>query len=219
MTPHSLVGCKKTFHMNLLSSTSAVKIEEVPDRRWWPSARLWNDITKKTNSMELSHSLEAASCEATQEFLNIFFEPERFVTVFITAHHWSPSWARSIEFIQPLPISPWSRIILSTCLHLGVLSRLFPSVFLTNNLHAFFFSPFEPHALVNSSSLTWPFHNQENYDIWGALLTAYNRLSLWSWSPLERANFNHWIRVDVSLFFHLKTEAGTVSETLCFLVI
>jgi hypothetical protein len=48
--------------------------------------------------------------------------------------------------------SPRSILILSTHLRLGLPGGLFPSGFLTNNLHVFLFSPFVLHASPISSS-------------------------------------------------------------------
>jgi hypothetical protein len=63
----------------------------------------------------------------------------------------------SIHSIPPYPISLRSILILSTHLRLDLPSSLFPYGFTTNILYAFLFSPFVPHALPISSSLTWTF--------------------------------------------------------------
>jgi hypothetical protein len=76
--------------------------------------------------MELSPSWEAA-----------FYGTRRFITVFMRALHWSPSWARSIQSIPPHPISLRSSLILSTNLRLGLPGGRFPSGFPTNILYAF----------------------------------------------------------------------------------
>jgi hypothetical protein len=57
---------------------------------------------------------------------------------------------------QPIP-SHLSKIslILSTHLRLGLPSVIFLSVFLTNNLYAFLFSPFVLHTQLISPSFTW----------------------------------------------------------------
>jgi hypothetical protein len=89
--------------------------------------------------MELSPSWEAANCAATQE-LPAFYGTWRFITVFTRPHHWSLSWARSIQSIPDHLISLRSILILSTHLHLGRHSGLFPSGFPTNILYAFLFS-------------------------------------------------------------------------------
>jgi hypothetical protein len=61
--------------------------------------------------------------------------------VFTRSLHWSLSSARSIQSITSHPISLRSILILSTHLHHGLPSGLFPSDFPTKILYAFFFSP------------------------------------------------------------------------------
>jgi hypothetical protein len=89
--------------------------------------------------MELSPSWEAANCAATQELPSILRNPKfhhhvhkspTLVLILsqIDAGHTTPSYLRSL-------------LTLSTCLHLGLPSCLFPSGFSTNILHAFLFSP------------------------------------------------------------------------------
>jgi hypothetical protein len=76
-----------------------------------------------------------------------FYGTRRFITVFTSALHWSPSWARSIQ-----SISLRSTLIFSTHLRLGLPSGLLPSGFHTNILYAFLFSPiratFHAHRLL-----------------------------------------------------------------------
>jgi hypothetical protein len=55
-----------------------------------------------------------------------FYGTRRFITVFARALHWSLSWARSIQSIPSHPISLRFTLILSTHLHLGLPSGLFP---------------------------------------------------------------------------------------------
>jgi hypothetical protein len=69
-----------------------------------------------------------------------FYGTRRFITVFTRALHWSLYWARSIQS-HPIPISLRSILILSTHLHLGLPSGLFPHGFPTNILYAFLCSP------------------------------------------------------------------------------
>jgi hypothetical protein len=70
--------------------------------------------------------------------------------VFTRALHWFPSWARSIQFIPPHPISLRSILIVSSHLRLGLPSGLFPSGFPTKILYAWVL-----HDLPISSTLTW----------------------------------------------------------------
>jgi hypothetical protein len=64
----------------------------------------------------------------------------RLNTEFTRALHLFLSWATPIQSTLPHPTSPRSILILSTYLHLGLPSGLFPSGFPTNNLYAFCFS-------------------------------------------------------------------------------
>jgi hypothetical protein len=54
-------------------------------------------------------SWEAAGCLATQDFHNIFMEPKGSLPY--SGLHWSLSWARSIKFILPHPISSKNHIL------------------------------------------------------------------------------------------------------------
>jgi hypothetical protein len=70
-----------------------------------------------------------------------FYGTQKFITVFTRALHWSLSWVTSIQSIPFHPISLRSILILSTHIHLGLPSSLFPSDFPTNILHVFLLSP------------------------------------------------------------------------------
>jgi hypothetical protein len=70
-----------------------------------------------------------------------FYETRRLITVFTRAPQCSLSWARSIQSIPSHTISLRSILILSTHLHLGLPSGLFPSGFPANILYAFLLSP------------------------------------------------------------------------------
>jgi hypothetical protein len=63
-----------------------------------------------------------------------------FITMFTRALHWSLSQAKSVQSIPPHAISLRSTLILSTHLHLGLPSGLFPSHFPINILYVFLFS-------------------------------------------------------------------------------
>jgi hypothetical protein len=78
--------------------------------------------------MQMSPSWETASCVATQE-LPAFYGTWSLVTVFTRALHWSLSWARLIQSIQPHPVSLRSILILSTHLYLVLPSGFFVLAF------------------------------------------------------------------------------------------
>jgi hypothetical protein len=78
-----------------------------------------------------------------------FHGTRRFNNEFTRALHLFLSWARPIQSTPPHPTSQKSIIILFTHLRLGLPSGLFPSVFPTNHLYAFLFSPIRA---------TWPVH-------------------------------------------------------------
>ena len=59
----------------------------------------------------------------------------RFITALTSVRHLSLPWASPIQSIYPLPTSWRSILILSTHLHLGLPSGLFPSSFPTKTLY------------------------------------------------------------------------------------
>jgi len=67
---------------------------------------------------------------ASQEIPHIF-GTWRFITILTSARHLSLSWANSIQSPQPPPTSWRSILMLSSHLHLGLSSGLFPSGFPT----------------------------------------------------------------------------------------
>jgi hypothetical protein len=93
--------------------------------------------------MELSPSWEAANCVATEELSSILWNPKVHYRVDrspplvpilspVTLVHTIPSYLSNIH------------LVLSTHLHLGHPSGLFPSTFPTNILYTFIFSPIRP---------------------------------------------------------------------------
>jgi hypothetical protein len=64
-----------------------------------------------------------------------FYGTRMFITAFASARHLSLSWASSIRCIPPPPTSWRSFLILSSHLHLGLPSGLFPSGFPTKILY------------------------------------------------------------------------------------
>ena len=82
-----------------------------------------------TYSMVQSPSWEANWFAASQEIPRILWNS--FMTSFTSARHLSLSWASSIQSMPTNSTSWRSILILSSHLRLGLLSGLFPSVFLT----------------------------------------------------------------------------------------
>jgi hypothetical protein len=115
-------------------------------------------ITLTHSLMEPNPSWEAANCAATKEFPSILWNPKVHDHV-----HNRPPPVPILGQIDPVHTTPsyLSKIllILSTPLHLGLPSGLFPSGIPTNILYVFLFSPpFVLHVLPISSSLTWSFY-------------------------------------------------------------
>ena len=70
-----------------------------------------------------------------------FHGTRRFITALTTVRHLSLSWASPFQSTYPHPTSWRSILILSTHLHLGFPSGLFPSGFPTNTLYTPLSSP------------------------------------------------------------------------------
>ena len=75
-----------------------------------------------------------------------FHRTRRFITTLTSVRHLSLSWASPIQSIYPHPTSWRSIVILSTHLHLGLPSGLFPSGFPTKTLYTPSPHPYAPHA-------------------------------------------------------------------------
>ena len=78
--------------------------------------------------------LEKLTGSAASQEIPRFFGTQRFITVLTSAHHLFLSSANSIQSPQPPPTSWRSILILSSHLHLGLPSGLFPSGFPTRTL-------------------------------------------------------------------------------------
>jgi len=70
-----------------------------------------------------------------------FYGTRRFSTAITSSRHLSLSWASSIQSITPPPIFWTSILILSSHLHLGLTSGLFPLGFPTKTLYTPLLSP------------------------------------------------------------------------------
>jgi hypothetical protein len=93
----------------------------------------------------------------------------RFITVFTTACHCSPSWARCIQSTISLPIYLRTILILSSHLRLDHPSGLFPSGIPTKILYTFLISPM---------CAKWPSHPIVLYLI--TLIICGEAYKLWS---------------------------------------
>ena len=78
-----------------------------------------------------------------------FHGTRRFITALTSVRHLSLSWASPIQSTYPHPTSWRSILTLSTHLHLGLPSGLFPSGFSTNTLY---------NPLSSTIRATWPAH-------------------------------------------------------------
>jgi hypothetical protein len=74
------------------------------------------------------------------KYFSAFYGTQRFITMFISALHWSLFWAKWIQSIPLKPVSLISILILSSNLHVGLPSGLFYSSIPTRTLYAFIFS-------------------------------------------------------------------------------
>ena len=84
--------------------------------------------------------------------------------VFTRACHLSLSWARWIKSMPPHPTSWRSILILSSCLHLGLPSSIFPSGFPTRSLYTPLLSPVHvtcPSHLICLNLIIWIVFGEE----------------------------------------------------------
>ena len=89
-----------------------------------------------------------------------FHGTRRFITALTSVRHLSLSWARPTQSIYPHPTSRRSILILSTHLHLGLPSGLFPSGFPTKTLYT---PPLLTHTRhMSSSSNSSRFYHPHN---------------------------------------------------------
>jgi hypothetical protein len=98
-----------------------------------------------------------------------------FITMFTRAFHWYLSWARLIQSIPPHPISLRYIFTLSTHLHLGLPSGLFPSGFPINILHAFPLLPHSCYMLAHLILLDFIILiiSDEEYKLWSSSLCSF----------------------------------------------
>jgi hypothetical protein len=92
-------------------------------------------------------------CQLAKKFPTLY-RTQRFITAFTCDRHLSLSWASSIQSI-PHPTYWRSILILLSPLHLGLASGLFPSRFLTKDLHMPLLSPYVLHSPPISFFLIW----------------------------------------------------------------
>jgi hypothetical protein len=153
--------------------------------------------------MELSSSWETACCADIQELSSILWYPEVHYLV-----HKSPPLVPIVSQIKPVhatqPISLRPILILSTHLHLGLSSGLFPSGFPTIILYVFLFShlcymPCPSHPpWFEYSNYTWRRAHSPHYVVFSNLLSLHlpsnqiffsNTLSLCSSPNVKRPSF------------------------------
>ena len=103
--------------------------------------------TKPTNDMEQSPSWETNGCSASKKSPALYVT-RKISTAFIPARHPSLFWASLIQFMPPFHFLR-STLILSSHLHLGLRSGLFPLSFLTKSEHAPILYPIRPTWAAN----------------------------------------------------------------------
>jgi hypothetical protein len=125
-------GCKNPMNIGRYMSGSHQARQEALNR-------IWLRKIKSSNSLEHSPTWVVNRCSGSQEIPRIAWN-QKFITAFVTAHHLSLSWARSM-LPMPLPTSWRFILILSSYLCLGLPSGLLPSGIPTKFLYAPLISP------------------------------------------------------------------------------
>jgi hypothetical protein len=129
MELHDVITQKTTTWIFTTAKTSnLVNYKNAPLHHDWLTSWSWALLEKLPIVQLLKHFPE-------------MYGTQRFTTVFTRALHWCLSWARSIQFTSPHPVSLRSILILSTHLIFGLPCDLFPSGFPINILDAFLSSP------------------------------------------------------------------------------
>ena len=125
--------------------------------------------------MEQSTCLDANSSSLSQKKIRLFCGNLKFITAFTKAGHFSFSWARSIESINPFHTISWrSILILCSHLHISFVSGLLPSGF---PIHMLYERP-RSHVCYKSrpSHSSWPNHPANIR--WGSFLKLHQVFTL-----------------------------------------
>jgi len=122
-----------------------------------------NGCKLHTWSMEQRALLEKLNGSQLVKKFPAFYWTRRFITPFTSACHLSLSWVSSIQSM-PHPTSWRSILILSSHLHQGISSGLFPSDFPTKILYTPLLSPIRatcPAHLIILDFITWTILGEE----------------------------------------------------------
>ena len=155
-----------------------------------------------------------------------FHGTRRFITALTTVRHLSLSWASPIQSIYPHPTSWRSTLILSTHLHLGLPSGLFPSGlnnFRIININYFsvifmFFSQvqiisisaYSSHWILKQQRSVFTVRCNPNVWMWFRLTAFLKVLNIWMWFRLTALLKVLNIR---SNFVGVKTTSGDCDKT------